>query len=130
MSSGRTLALLTPNLQTQGTVRPPAAVYQRNLPADDEPIVPSDVATAINDLFDRHGIMPMTADVGDCLFTAMEIENTALAVDSQVRIRPAFVPLTASVRCSIWEKRAAPTSRKEMSDHRGHRVHHSRTGQD
>ena len=23
--------------------------------------------------------MPMTADIGDCLFTAMEIDNTALA---------------------------------------------------
>ena len=41
--------------------------------------MPSDVAIAINDLFDRHGAMPMTADVGDCLFVAMEIENTALA---------------------------------------------------
>jgi indolepyruvate decarboxylase len=68
-----------PNSTPQGTVRPPATVYQRNLPADDEPIAPSDVATAVNDLFDRHGTMPMTADVGDCLFTAMEIENTALA---------------------------------------------------
>ena len=67
------------NSTLQGTVRPPATVYQRNLPVDDEPIAPSDVATAINDLFDRHGTMPMTADIGDCLFTAMEIENTALA---------------------------------------------------
>ena len=47
--------------------------------ADDHPIAPSDIAAAINDLFDRHGPMPMTADMGDCLFTAMEIENTALA---------------------------------------------------
>ena len=39
----------------------------------------SDVPTAINDLFDRHGAMPMTSDMGDCLFAAMEIENTALA---------------------------------------------------
>jgi len=55
------------------------AVYPRGLPADDAPIQPSDIATAINDLFDRHGKMPMTADIGDCLFTAMEIDNTALA---------------------------------------------------
>ena len=41
--------------------------------------MPSDVACAINDLYDRHGPMPMTADIGDCLFTAMEIEHTALA---------------------------------------------------
>jgi indolepyruvate decarboxylase len=53
--------------------------YPRGLKADDQPINPSDVATAINDLFDRHGKMPMAADVGDCLFIAMEIDNTALA---------------------------------------------------
>jgi indolepyruvate decarboxylase len=53
--------------------------YPRGLKADDKPIAPSDIARAINDLFDRHGPMPMTADMGDCLFTAMEIEHTALA---------------------------------------------------
>ena len=53
--------------------------FPRGMKADAAPIVPSDIATAINDLFDRHGRMPMTADIGDCLFTAMEIENTALA---------------------------------------------------
>ena len=53
--------------------------YPRGLVADDKPIAPSDIATAVNDLFDRHGVMPMTSDVGDCLFTAMEIENSALA---------------------------------------------------
>jgi indolepyruvate decarboxylase len=55
------------------------ACYPRGLAADDAPIAPSDIATAINDLFDRHGALPMTSDIGDCLFTAMEIDNTALA---------------------------------------------------
>ena len=53
--------------------------YARGMPADGSAIMPSDIATAVNDLFDRHGVMPMTSDIGDCLFTAMEIENTALA---------------------------------------------------
>jgi indolepyruvate decarboxylase len=61
-----------------GRKRLPGA-YPRGLAADDRPIAPSDVAAAINDLFDRHGTMPMAADVGDCLFVAMEIDNTALA---------------------------------------------------
>jgi len=65
---------------TVGFARPNQPIgYRRGLPADDKPVEPSDVATAINDLFDRHGPMPMTSDVGDCLFAAMEIENTALA---------------------------------------------------
>jgi indolepyruvate decarboxylase len=42
------------------------------------PLVPSDIAACVNDLFDRHGSMPIAADMGDCLFTAMEIANTAL----------------------------------------------------
>lgn len=53
--------------------------YPRKLVADAGAIAPSDIATAINDLFDKHGKMPMTADIGDCLFTAMEIDNTQLA---------------------------------------------------
>lgn len=53
--------------------------YARGLMRDDTPVVPSDIAVAINDLFDRHGRMPMTSDIGDCLFTAMEIDNAALA---------------------------------------------------
>ena len=61
------------------SARRPAVAYRRGMPADDAPIAPSDVACAINDLFDRHGRMPMTSDVGDCLFTAMEVDTTALA---------------------------------------------------
>ncbi len=53
--------------------------YPRGLPIDDEPLRPSDIARAVNDFFDRHGPMPMVSDIGDCLFTAMEIENSALA---------------------------------------------------
>ena len=58
---------------------PPSETYPRGLVADDQAITPTDIAAAINDLFDRHGVMPMTSDVGDCLFTALEIDNTALA---------------------------------------------------
>ncbi|NVK20074.1 MAG: indolepyruvate/phenylpyruvate decarboxylase [Methylocystaceae bacterium] len=52
--------------------------YPRNLPRDDSPISPTNVASAVNDMFSRHGKMPIASDMGDCLFTAMDIENTAL----------------------------------------------------
>jgi len=55
-----------------------AASYPRGLPADDAPITPLDVATAINDLMDRHGKMPIATDIGDCMFLAMDVEHTAL----------------------------------------------------
>jgi len=56
----------------------PPERYPASLPADDAPVAPSDIAAAINDLFARHGPLPVAADVGDCLFTAMEIRNTDL----------------------------------------------------
>ena len=53
-------------------------VYPRGMKADDATIAPTDIATAVNDLMAAHGKMPIAADMGDCLFTAMEIEHTAL----------------------------------------------------
>ena len=41
-------------------------------------IAPDDIACAINDLMAEHGRMPIATDVGDCLFTALDIEHTAL----------------------------------------------------
>jgi indolepyruvate decarboxylase len=56
----------------------PPERYPSGLAADAEPVAPSDIAAAVNDLFAQHGPLPMAADMGDCLFTAMEIRNTAL----------------------------------------------------
>jgi indolepyruvate decarboxylase len=46
------------------------------MPHDDASIVPGDVAAAINDLMAKHGRFPVAADVGDCLFTAMDLLAT------------------------------------------------------
>jgi indolepyruvate decarboxylase len=72
-------ALLT-LAQPSGTSRPPAPppAYPHGLVADDAPISPQDIARAVNDLFDREGPMPIACDVGDCLFTAMEIAHDEL----------------------------------------------------
>jgi indolepyruvate decarboxylase len=56
----------------------PPAHYPRGLAADETPLAPADLACAINDMMDRHGPMPIAADVGDCLFTAMQVEHTHL----------------------------------------------------
>lgn len=53
-------------------------VFPRGMPADAASIAPTDIATAVNDLMAAHGKMPIASDMGDCLFTAMEIEHTAL----------------------------------------------------
>jgi indolepyruvate decarboxylase len=52
--------------------------YPRNLPPDAAPVTPTDIARGINDLFERHGRMPMASDAGDCLFTALDVEHTEI----------------------------------------------------
>ena len=52
--------------------------YPRGLLADEATIAPNDIATAVNDLMAAHGKLPIASDMGDCLFTAMDIEHTAL----------------------------------------------------
>ena len=56
----------------------PRPAYPRGLVADDATIAPADIACAVNDLMHRHGRLPIAADVGDCLFTTLDIENTEL----------------------------------------------------
>jgi indolepyruvate decarboxylase len=42
------------------------------------PVVPGDIAAAVNRLMHGKGGIPLACDVGDCLFTAMDIDPTAL----------------------------------------------------
>lgn len=59
-------------------VAAPRPAVPRGLRADAAPIAPDDIARAVNDLFARHGIMPIASDVGDCLFTAMSLDHGPL----------------------------------------------------
>ena len=52
--------------------------YPKNLVADDASITPTDIACAVNDVMAEHGRMPIASDMGDCLFTALDMENTEL----------------------------------------------------
>jgi indolepyruvate decarboxylase len=52
--------------------------YPRGLEADDQTIAPTDIARAVNDLMAAHGRMFIASDMGDCLFTALDMENTEL----------------------------------------------------
>jgi indolepyruvate decarboxylase len=46
--------------------------------ADDAPVRPLDIAVALGRLFAAQGPMPLACDVGDCLFTALELTQGAL----------------------------------------------------
>ncbi len=59
-------------------VAAPRPAPPRGLVADGRPITPDDLARGLNDLFARHGVMPIACDVGDCLFTAMSLDHGPL----------------------------------------------------
>ncbi len=61
-----------------GGRKPEPQLCPTGLVADDAAVGPMDIARAVNDLFTSHGPMPIASDMGDCLFTAMDIVNTAL----------------------------------------------------
>ena len=80
-------------------VVPPGGVV-----ADDGPIEPMDIARAVNDLFDAHGVMPIAADIGDCLFTAMDIVPTRLVAPGYYATMGFGVPAGLGVQAASGER--------------------------
>lgn len=54
------------------------AIYPRGLKRDAATIAPRDIARALNDVLALHPGLPLAADIGDCLFTALDIAHTDL----------------------------------------------------
>ncbi len=78
--------------------------YPRGLQADAGPITPNDIALAVNDLMDAHGRMPIAADMGDCLFTAMDIEHTALVAPGYYATMGFGVPAGLGLQAASGER--------------------------
>ncbi|MGQ0710112.1 MAG: indolepyruvate/phenylpyruvate decarboxylase [Rhodoferax sp.] len=60
------------------SAQPRVRSYPYGLQADEQPISPQDIATAVNDLFAQHGPLPIASDMGDCMFTALEMAHKAM----------------------------------------------------
>ena len=78
--------------------------FPRGLVADDAPIAPTDIATAVNDLMAQHGKMTIASDMGDCLFTAMEIEQTALVAPGYYATMGYGVPAGLGVQAATGQR--------------------------
>ena len=78
--------------------------YPRGLVADDQPIAPNDVATLVNDLMAERGKMPIASDIGDCLFTAMDIEHTALVAPGYYATMGFGVPAGLGLQAATGER--------------------------
>ena len=80
---GRLVDALLERVPSRRDAARPAPVAARSHVADaplvdEAPVTPADIAHAVNRLMQRSGAIPLACDVGDCLFTAMEIDPTAL----------------------------------------------------
>jgi indolepyruvate decarboxylase len=53
-------------------------VYPRGLRRDDAPVTPNDIARAVNDLLAHYPDLQLASDIGDCLFTALDIGDAGL----------------------------------------------------
>ncbi|MFO1358957.1 indolepyruvate/phenylpyruvate decarboxylase [Plasticicumulans sp.] len=77
-------ALVEALLALVSDLDPPEPRLRPDLPplpeaiVDGAPIAPDDIAAAIGTLMRRHGALPIASDIGDCLFTALGLANTAL----------------------------------------------------
>ncbi len=69
---------LNSRLRKTKLVGSPRFDYPSNLDMTNEPITPTDIAAAVNDMFSKYEPFPIASDMGDCLFTAMDIENTEM----------------------------------------------------
>ena len=80
------------------------ATYPGGLVADDSPIEPIDIAAAVNDLMRARGRFPLAADMGDCMFTAMDVENTILVAPGYYATMGFGVPAGFGVQVATGER--------------------------
>jgi indolepyruvate decarboxylase len=81
-----------------------AIAYPRGLVADDASLRPADIACAVNDLMAARGRMPIATDVGDCLFTAMDIDHTSLVAPGYYASMGFGVPAGLGVQAASGER--------------------------
>ena len=97
-------ALLARVEERQETLPRPRTPAPRGLQADEAPILPIDVAIAVNDMFDAHGTMPIASDVGDCLFTAMDIVQTPMVAPGYYATMGFGIPAGLGIQATTGER--------------------------
>jgi len=79
-------------------------LYPGGLIADGQTITPSDIARAVNDLIQQVGSMPIACDIGDCLFTALDIANTEMVAPGYYATMGYGVPAGMGLQAGSGER--------------------------
>ena len=93
-------ALLARELPPRSPPAPVAHAYPCGMPGDDAAIAPNDIAAALNDLIAGGEDVPISADVGDCLFTALDVRNTALVAPAYYATMGFAVPAALGMQAA------------------------------
>lgn len=78
--------------------------YPTGLQADDQSIEPTDIAKAVNDLMNKHNKMPIASDMGDCLFTSLDMEHTELVAPGYYATMGFGVPAGLGVQAATRQR--------------------------
>jgi indolepyruvate decarboxylase len=78
--------------------------YPCGLAADDAPIAPNDIAKAVNDLIAHGTRYAIAADMGDCLFTAMDIDDAGLVAPAHYATMGFGVPAGLGLQAASGER--------------------------
>lgn len=83
---------------------PPPAPPIAGCPCDDAEVTPRDIACALNDLLRRDGPRTIVSDIGDCLFTALDLSPTALLAPGYYATMGYGVPAALGVQAATGER--------------------------
>ena len=61
-----------------GDAQPAPATYNTGIAEPDDQIIPADVAAIVSRFLETHPDTPIASDMGDCLFTAMDMKHAPL----------------------------------------------------
>jgi indolepyruvate decarboxylase len=98
------LLALAPSPGLSETPSQASVEFPRGLSMDDAPIRPIDVACAVNDRIREDGPIPMTCDMGDCLFVAMSIEHEAFLASACYATMGFAVPAAFGVQAACRQR--------------------------
>jgi indolepyruvate decarboxylase len=83
---------------------PDAVVHAAQPAGDDAAVAPADIAAALTVLRHRQGRLALACDVGDCLFTAMDVPATALLASGYYATMGYGVPAGLGLQASTGER--------------------------
>ncbi len=83
---------------------PPPAPPVHGCPEDEAPVAPRDIACALNDLLQREGPRPIVSDIGDCLFTGLDLSPTALLAPGYYATMGYGVPAALGLQAATGER--------------------------